>query len=77
MSLIPHTKCDVCHQEILDDALPHQTRLEFERQIDKDNTLVLDRRDICDGCSLRIEQVILAHLPNCAWILDGFKVVRK
>lgn len=77
MSLISHIKCDACTQEIFDDALPHETRQEYTRRPDKDTEVVLERRDLCDACALRIKQVIMSELHNCAWILDGFEVKRK
>lgn len=77
MSLIPHIQCDVCKKEILAGAPPHQTRQEYERQLDNDIVEVLLRRDVCEDCARRIKQAVLGPLKGCEWILDGFKVVRK
>ena len=82
MTLIPHIKCDVCEQEILAEDNPHQTRQVYTRIIGKDQNgddveEALERRDLCDACSLRVKQVIMSELHNCAWILDGFEVARK
>jgi len=68
--------CDICKRDIMADDPPHQTRQEFERQVGE-VTLVLQRRDLCDACALRLKQTIMAYLPGCEWILDGFEVERK
>lgn len=76
MALNCYPTCDFCKRDIMADDPPHQTRHEFERQVGE-VTLVLKRRDLCDACTLRMKQVIMAHLPGCEWVLDGFEVERK
>jgi len=76
MTVKCYPSCDGCSKDIMADDPPHQTRQGFERQID-DVILVLNRRDLCDACALRVKQAIMAYLPGCLWLLDGFEVERK
>ena len=77
MTVKYYVTCDRCTKDIMTDDPPHTTRQEFERQVNEDTVDVLKRRDLCDACALRLRQIIIASLPNCGWLLDGFKVERK
>ncbi len=81
MSLNPIIVCDACKKDIMTDDPPHYTREEFTRvyQVgDKEITVRLDRRDLCENCYRRFQQMISQdHSLDFRWLLDDFEVARR